>query len=240
MGVLKFRYVFTACSLNGLAPSSERNLRSIEHHLNEVELRWLLSSLFRREGNSGEPLCQSLSEPTATDPSSESGSVPAGWRGVPYRQQPTPAACHPASLGESQPTGTESTPENGQQPEPNRHQLTPAGHHSVWQQMSGPVSAGPVSTVRSATPAQHAAAILDFLQAPGGRTGAITAKELREIHAEVCFVLELEPIGWTAVGRELRKLIGGGRTYHRINGEQVRVYRIPPRALPTQARLFCA
>ena len=147
---------------------------------------------------------------------------------------------HPASLGESQPTGTESTPENGQQPEPNRHQLTPAGHHSVWQQMSGPVSAGPVSTVRSATPAQHAAAILDFLQAPGGRTGAITAKELREIHAEVCFVLELEPIGWTAVGRELRKLIGGGRTYHRINGEQVRVYRIPPRALPTQARLFCA
>jgi hypothetical protein len=97
--------------------------------------------------------------------------------------------------------------------------------------MSGLLSAGPVPTVRSATAAQHAAAILDFLQAPGGRTGVITAKELRQIHTEVCFVLELEPIGWTAVGRELRKLVGERRTYQRINGEQVRVYRIPPRAV---------
>ena len=165
---------------------------------------------------------------------------------MPNRQQPTPAACHPVGQGVRQPIVPDATPENGQPPEPNRHQLTPCGHRSVWQQLSeatktGLLSAGPVSTVRSATPAQHAAAILDFLQAPGGRTGTITAKELRQIHAEVCLVLELEPIGWTAVGRELRKLIGERRTYQRINGEQVRVYRIPPRAAPAiQARLCCA
>jgi hypothetical protein len=116
-----------------------------------------------------------------------------------------------------------------------------AGTTVVWQQVSeapktGLLSAGPVSTVRSATPAQQAAAILDFLQAPGGRTGTITATELRQIHAEVCFDLELEPIGWTAVGCALRKLIGEGRTYQRINGEQVRVYRIPPRAAEASAR----
>ena len=69
MGVLKFRDVFTAWSLKGLAPTSERNLRSIEHHLNEVELRWLLTSPVRRDGNSGEPRA-------------------SHW---PNRQQPTPA-----------------------------------------------------------------------------------------------------------------------------------------------------
>jgi hypothetical protein len=215
-----------------LAPTSERNPRSLAHHLNEVELRWLLTSLFRRDGNSGEPLCQSLAEPTATDSSNESGAVPAGWQGGDIPTATGSSNRRPVSQGVRQPTGTDSTPEKGQQPEPDRHQLTPCGHRSVWQQVSGLLSAGPVSTVRSATPAQHAAAILDFLQAPGGRTGAITAKELRQIHAEVCFVLELEPIGWTAVGRELRKLIGEGRTYQRSNGEQLRVYHIPRRPKP--------
>jgi hypothetical protein len=200
-----------------------------------VELLRLLTSLFSRDRSNGnKPLCQRVAEPTATDASPQSARDPARCQGVPNQQQPTPAACRPVSRGVRQPTATDTTKQ--QQPDPNRHQLTPCGHRSVCQQVSeapktGLPSAGPVSTVRSATPAQHAAAILDFLQAPGGRTGTIRATELRQIHAEVCFVLELEPIGWTAVGRELRKLIGEGRTYQRINGEQVRVYRIPPRAV---------
>jgi hypothetical protein len=85
-------------------------------------------------------------------------------------------------------------------------------------------------------PAEHAAAILDFLQGPGGHTGTIPFDEMEQIHLEVCLERDFEPIGWVAVGRELRKLIGDEKTYERINGEQVRVYRIPPRAERTRTR----
>ena len=60
---------------------------------------------------------------------------------------------------------------------------------------------------------------------------------MEQIHLEVCLECDFEAIGWTAVGRELRKLIGDEKTYERINGEQVRVYRIPPR---TQQARNCA
>ena len=70
------------------------------------------------------------------------------------------------------------------------------------------------------------AAVLDFLQGPGGRTGTIPFDEMEEIHLDVCLEREFEVIGWTAVGRELRRLLGAEKDYERINGEQVRVYRI--------------
>jgi hypothetical protein len=90
------------------------------------------------------------------------------------------------------------------------------------------VTPWPIPTRRWATPAEHAAAILDFLQGPGGRTGSLPVDELRKLHVEICAENDWEPIGWTAVGRELRKLLGAQKTYEDIKGRPTRVYRIPP------------
>ena len=92
-----------------------------------------------------------------------------------------------------------------------------------------PVTHCRIPTRRWAAPAEHAAAILQFLQSVGGRTGTITYAEMKEIHADVCFERDWELIGWTAVGRELRKLLGGAKTLdYDANGKRVLVYRIPP------------
>jgi hypothetical protein len=116
----------------------------------------------------------------------------------------------------------------------NRQRLTPtasrpcaqpAASNNRWLETSRIVS-----TRRWVTPTERAAAILDFLQGPGGRTGTFTCAELEEIHSDICLEQGFEPIGWTAVGRELRKLIGGSKDYQRIHGRQARVYRIPPKA----------
>ncbi len=40
----------------------------------------------------------------------------------------------------------------------------------------------PFPTRRWADPAEHAAAILEFLQGPGGRTGSIPVEELQQLH----------------------------------------------------------
>jgi hypothetical protein len=83
--------------------------------------------------------------------------------------------------------------------------------------------------LRWAPPEEHAAAILETLQGPDGRIGTISAKEMEEIHREVCDEYGIEHIGWIAVGRELRRLLGGAKTYGPdANGKSVRVYRIPP------------
>jgi hypothetical protein len=78
------------------------------------------------------------------------------------------------------------------------------------------------------TPLKRAMAILDLLQGPGGRTGTFTCAALEQVHTDICLEQGFEPIGWTAVGRELRKALGAPKEYQRINGRQVRVYRIPP------------
>jgi hypothetical protein len=173
-------------------------------------LRGLLSSLFRRDGvEHGDPPCQPLAKPTATDISLENGAEPEGWQGLPNRQQPTSPSSEPPSQSPAEPTATDT-------------ELL--------------VLASRVPTRRRATPAEHAAALLDVLQGPGGRTGTIPFDEMEQIHLEVCLEMDFEPIGWVGVGRELRKLIGDQKTYERINGEQVRVYRIPPRAQQTRTR----
>ena len=89
------------------------------------------------------------------------------------------------------------------------------------------VTPWPIPTRRWATPAEHAAPILDFLQGPGGRTGSLPVDELKKLHVEICAESDWEPIGWTAVGRELRKLLGAQKTYEDIKGRPTRVYRIP-------------
>ena len=112
---------------------------------------------------------------------------------------------------------------------------------SRWRNRSTPTSTGvnwwrpnsnrfatpcPWPTRRWAEPAERAAAILEFLQGPGGRTGSIPIDELKQLHIDICLERDWEIIGWTAVGRELRELLKADKTYDR--GE--RVYRIPPLA----------
>ena len=61
---------------------------------------------------------------------------------------------------------------------------------------------------------------------------------MEQIYLEVvCLEHDIEPIGWVAVGRELRRLLGADKEYERINGEQIRVYRIPPRAAAGKLRV---
>ncbi len=89
----------------------------------------------------------------------------------------------------------------------------------------------PFPTRRWAEPAEHATAILEFLQGPGGRTGSLPVEELQQLHVEICAEKDWEVIGWTAVGRELRALLKTEKTYEPINGKRTRVYRIPPLAV---------
>jgi hypothetical protein len=149
----------------------------------------------------------------------------------------------------AEPTATDTVLENGVEAEgsqglPNRQQPTPPSEAALRQPLAKPTAtdtrSSPAPTRRWVSPAEHAAALLDFLQGAGGRTGTIPFDEMEQIHLEVCLERDFEPIGWTAVGRELRKLIGDEKTYERINGAQVRVYRIPPRAQQTRIRAACA
>ena len=93
----------------------------------------------------------------------------------------------------------------------------------------------PFPTRRWAEPAEHAAAILEFLQGPGGRTGSLPIDELKQLHLEICAERDWEPIGWTAIGRELRELLKADKTYEPVNGKRTRVYRIPP--IATRGRI---
>lgn len=94
-----------------------------------------------------------------------------------------------------------------------------------------------IPTTQARPPRDHARALLDWLQGPGGRTGSILASELEAIHIEVCCELDWEPIGWIAVGRELRRLIGGRKEYARSEGRRLCVYRIPPADIIARPRL---
>ena len=79
-----------------------------------------------------------------------------------------------------------------------------------------PVLLPAVGRVPRSTPPHYS---ISF-RVPGGRTGTIPFDEMEQIHLEVCLERDFEAIGWTAVGRELRKLIGDEKTYERINGSR--------------------
>lgn len=74
----------------------------------------------------------------------------------------------------------------------------------------------------------HARELLTWLQGPGGRTGSISARDLAAAHAEMCEALEIEPLGWVAVGRELRRLLSEPKRYVDNGGRRTRTYRVPP------------
>lgn len=87
---------------------------------------------------------------------------------------------------------------------------------------------GARSTIQARPPADHATALLEWLQGPGGRTGTILSTELEAVHADLCFELDWEFVGWTAVARELRRLLGARKEYIWRDGKRLRAYRIPP------------
>jgi len=86
-----------------------------------------------------------------------------------------------------------------------------------------------IPTVTAMTTREHAEAVLDWLQGPGGRTGTVLASELIEIHRELCAERNWELKGWAGVGRELRRILGQGKEYVGRGNDRQRAYRIPPK-----------
>jgi hypothetical protein len=82
----------------------------------------------------------------------------------------------------------------------------------------------------------HALELICWLQGPGGRTGTVSASDLASAHAEMCDALEIEAIGWVAVGRELRRLLGQRKSYSDRSGKRIRTYRIPPAGVESLPR----
>lgn len=82
-------------------------------------------------------------------------------------------------------------------------------------------------------PAIHAARLVRWLQ-DHSLAGAIEAHELeRQHYPAMCHELRWQPENWTAVGREIRRLLGlpKRQTRYRRGGYRI-VYIIPPPELP--------
>jgi hypothetical protein len=88
---------------------------------------------------------------------------------------------------------------------------------------------GVVSNCEYRPAAEHATALLVWLQGPGGRTGTVLARDLKGMHADLCVERDWEPLKWDSVGRELRRLIGGRKEYIPVGKQRLCAYRIPPR-----------
>jgi hypothetical protein len=57
----------------------------------------------------------------------------------------------------------------------------------------------------------------------------VLACDLQRIYPEVCGARGWAPRAWNSVARELRRLTGGRKAYAWVEGERLRVYRIPKR-----------
>jgi hypothetical protein len=57
----------------------------------------------------------------------------------------------------------------------------------------------------------------------------VLARDLQRIYPEVCAARGWVPRAWNSVARELRRLTGGRKAYAWVEGERLRVYRMPRR-----------
>jgi hypothetical protein len=80
--------------------------------------------------------------------------------------------------------------------------------------------------------AEHAAMFLARMQAPDGRTGYISHRELADAYLRAASEHGLQPHSWTAIARELRRLIPQPKRY--VGSKRIRMWHIPP-ATPTLA-----
>ena len=74
----------------------------------------------------------------------------------------------------------------------------------------------------------HAVALLQWMQGPGGRVGEVPASELMKAHVEMCAEHFWEPMPWIQVAKAFRKLIDDPKHHYASrNSRRVVVYRIP-------------
>jgi hypothetical protein len=66
---------------------------------------------------------------------------------------------------------------------------------------------------------------LTWMQGPGGRTGFIPHSELAIAYLDAAIEHGLEPHSWTAIGRELRRLIPQPKRY--VGPLRTRMWHIP-------------
>jgi len=75
---------------------------------------------------------------------------------------------------------------------------------------------------------EHAAALLEFLQGPGGLIGEITAAEIEASYGDLMIDMQWHPRPWPTVAKALRAALGDApKTYGYRNGQRVRIWRIP-------------
>jgi hypothetical protein len=85
--------------------------------------------------------------------------------------------------------------------------------------------------------AEHAAALLAFLQGPGGATGELTAADVEAAYTDLMIDLGWMPRPWSTVATALRVALGGAaKTYAWRAGRRVRVYHIPPAVVAQVAK----
>lgn len=87
----------------------------------------------------------------------------------------------------------------------------------------------PLSCPAWHTPEEHAVALLQWMQGPGGRVGEVPASELMKVHAELCSEYFWEPAPWIPVAKALRRLLNEPKhRYASRHSRRVVVYLIPP------------
>lgn len=92
-----------------------------------------------------------------------------------------------------------------------------------------PVSVGIKRDLGAWKPAtEHAAALLSWLQGPGGFIGELVSDEIEEIYRDMCLEVRWHPRPWAPVATELRLLLGGAKSYGYRDRKRVRVWKIPP------------
>lgn len=85
--------------------------------------------------------------------------------------------------------------------------------------------------------AEHATALLLFLQGPGGATGELTATDVEAAYSDLMIDLGWMPRPWSTVATALRAALGGAaKTYAWRGGKRVRVYHIPPATVAQVAK----
>jgi hypothetical protein len=78
-------------------------------------------------------------------------------------------------------------------------------------------------------PKDHAVALLQWMQGPGGRIGPVPASELMKAHSEMCAEHFWELTPWIPVAKALRKLLNDPKhRYASHNSRRAVVYLIPP------------
>jgi hypothetical protein len=74
----------------------------------------------------------------------------------------------------------------------------------------------------------HAVALLQWMQGPGGRVGEVPARDLMHAYADMCAEEYWEPLPWIPVAKSFRKLIRDPcRRLASRNSRRMVVYRIP-------------